>query len=230
MNNLHYTETDKKIAAETAKILLDIKAVNFNIEEPYTLTAGWVSPVYVDCRKIISYPNSRSKIIDLSIEKIHDKFGYDYINAVSGGETAGIPFAAWIADRLHCPMTYVRKQQKAFGKKSLIEGDVIKGQTTLLVEDLATDGGSKVHFLKALKDSDVETKHVFVVFSYDVFSFQMLKALYNNGVSLDYLCNWWDILNAAAKYKYLEQASITEITQFLYSPMQWSEDHGGRAS
>ena len=127
----------------TAKLLLEIKAVNFRPEEPYTLTSGWKSPVYIDCRKIIFFPRARAKICDLAVEKISRHIGYETIQAVAGGETAGIPFAAWIAERMGAPMAYIRKQPKGFGRNALIEGDVPESMNTLLVEDLTTDGGSK---------------------------------------------------------------------------------------
>ena len=107
-------------------MLLEIQAINFRPEEPYTFTSGWKSPVYIDCRRIIYFPRARAKICDLAVEKIHRHVGYETIEAVAGGETAGIPFAAWIADRMAAPMAYVRKKPKGFGRNALIEGDVPK--------------------------------------------------------------------------------------------------------
>ena len=98
------TEWDRDAALTAARILLEIKAVNFRPDEPYTFTAGWKSPVYIDCRRIIYFPRARAKICDLAVEKIDRHVGYENIEAVAGGETAGIPFAAWIADRMSAPM------------------------------------------------------------------------------------------------------------------------------
>src|ERR1700759_4638901 len=111
----HMTDWDRDAALTTARILLEIKAVNFRPEEPYTFTSGWKSPVYVDCRKIIYYPRARRLISNRAPEKIGRHVGYETIEAVAGGETAGIPFAAWIADRMSPPMSYVRKKAKGFG-------------------------------------------------------------------------------------------------------------------
>src|SRR6516165_3165782 len=163
------TDWDRDAALTTAKLLLEIKAVNFRPEEPYTLTSGWKSPVYIDCRKIIYFPRARAKICDLAVEKIARHVGIEAIQAVAGGETAGIPFAAWIAERMHAPMAYVRKQPKGFGRNALIEGDVPEGLNTLLVEDLTTDGGSKIQFCKALREAGAICNHTFVVFFYGVF-------------------------------------------------------------
>src|SRR5208283_4597910 len=163
------TEWDRDAALTSARILLEIEAIKFRPEEPFTFTSGWKSPVYIDCRRIIYFPRARSKICDLAVEKINRHVGYETIEAVAGGETAGIPFAAWIADRMAAPMAYVRKKPKGFGRAALIEGDVPEGKRTLLVEDLTTDGGSKIRFAQALRDAGAIVNHTFVVFFYGVF-------------------------------------------------------------
>ncbi|MDQ2804936.1 MAG: orotate phosphoribosyltransferase, partial [Pseudomonadota bacterium] len=128
----YMTNWDRDAALTAARILLEIKAVNFRPDEPYTFTSGWKSPVYIDCRRIIYFPRARAKICELAVEKIGRHVGYETIEAVAGGETAGIPFAAWIADRMMAPMAYVRKKPKGFGRNALIEGDVPEGKRTLL--------------------------------------------------------------------------------------------------
>ena len=169
MPQQHQTDWDRDAALTTARILLEIKAVNFRPEEPYTFTSGWKSPVYIDCRRIIYFPRARAKICALGVEKIGRHIGFETIEAVAGGETAGIPFAAWIADRMMAPMAYVRKKPKGFGRNALIEGDVPEGKQTLLVEDLTTDGRSKIQFAQALRDAGAIVNHTFVVFFYGVF-------------------------------------------------------------
>ena len=140
MSHSATSDWDRDAALTTARILLEIQAINFRPDEAYTFTSGWKSPVYIDCRRIIYFPRARNKICELGVEKINRHVGYETIEAVAGGETAGIPFAAWIADRMSAPMAYVRKQAKGFGRNALIEGDVPEGKRTLLVEDLTTDG------------------------------------------------------------------------------------------
>ena len=95
-----------------ARILLEIEAVHFRPREPFKLTSGRLSPVYIDCRRIIGYPRARAKVMDLAVGRIHDSIGYERLDVIAGGETAGIPFAAWVADRLALPMVYIRKQPK----------------------------------------------------------------------------------------------------------------------
>jgi orotate phosphoribosyltransferase len=223
------TEWDRDAALTAARILLEIKAVNFRPEEPYTFTSGWKSPVYIDCRRIIYFPRARAKICDLAVEKIDRHVGYEQIDAVAGGETAGIPFAAWIADRMAAPMAYVRKKPKGFGQNALIEGDVPEGKRTLLVEDLTTDGQSKIRFATALREAGAIVNHTFVVFFYGVFpgAFETLSGM---GITLHHLCTWWDVLEACKDRPYFSDAALSEVRRFLENPVAWSAAHGGIAS
>ena len=142
---------DAEMARLTARMLLEVKAVNFRRDEPYKLTSGLASPVYIDCRKLISFPLVRSALMDFAVAKILRDAGFARFDAVAGGETAGIPFAAWIAERMGLPMLYVRKKPKGFGRNAQIEGFMPEGARVLLVEDLTTDGGSKLRFAEALR-------------------------------------------------------------------------------
>lgn len=219
---------DRLIARETAKMLLEIKAVHFNAETPFIFTSGWASPVYIDCRKIISYPRLRAALMDFATAKIVQKIGYESIDVVAGGETAGIPFAAWIAERMMLPMQYVRKKSKGFGRNAQIEGEVTPGTRTLLVEDLATDGRSKVNFCQALRDAGATVEHCFVLFYYDIFreSAGIMEAL---GVKMHYLATWWDVLAAAKESGHFEAGVLGEVEAFLNDPGTWSKAHGGIA-
>ena len=212
---------------ETAKLLLDIGAVNFRPDEPYTLTAGWASPVYIDCRRVISFPEARRRIIGLAVEKLETAIGFDNIDAVAGGETAGIPYAAWIAEARSKPMLYVRKEPKGFGRDAQVEGNMEPGQRVLLVEDLATDGGSKVTFVDGLRNAGAEVVHIFVVFFYGAFP-GAEETMAGLGVTLHFLATWNDVLKAAEEGQYFDQAAIDGVRDFLDHPVEWSKDHAGR--
>ncbi len=227
MRTVSRTPEQKQAALTTARILLEIGAVNFRPEEPYVLTSGWSSPVYVDCRKVISYPRARTKITELSVEKILRVVGYESLDAIAGGETAGIPYASWISDRLSLPMLYVRKKPKGFGRNAQIEGDMEPGSRVVLVEDLASDAASKVNFCNALRDAGAEIKHAFVVFFYGVFP-GALKTMEEIDVRLHYLANWWDVLEVAEQRNIFTKATLDEVRKFLHNPTQWSAMHGGR--
>ncbi len=223
------TDWDRDAALTTARILLEIGAVNFRPDEPYTLTSGWKSPVYIDCRRIIFFPRARAKICSLAVEKIGRHVGYESIDAVVGGETAGIPFAAWIADRMLAPMAYIRKKPKGFGRNALIEGDVPEGRRTLLVEDLTTDGQSKIQFARALREAGAIIEHAFVVFFYGVFP-GSLQTLAGMGISLHHLATWWDVLDASRERGNFSDAALAAVRRFLEDPVAWSAAHGGVAT
>jgi orotate phosphoribosyltransferase len=216
------------ISHEAAKMLLEIKAIHFYGDKPFFFTSGWASPVYIDCRKIISYPRLRSAFIDFAAATIVRDIGYESIDNIAGGETAGIPFAAWIADRLMLPMQYVRKKAKGFGRNAQIEGEVVAGARTLLVEDLATDGRSKVNFCQALREAGADVNHCFVLFYYDIFpkSRELMQEL---GVQLHYLTTWWDVLKVAKASGHFEKEVLAEVERFLNEPARWSAEHGGIA-
>ena len=216
------------IAREAAKMLLEIKAVHFYQEKPFTFTSGWASPVYIDCRKIISYPRLRSTLNDFAAATIVRDIGYESITHVAGGETAGIPFAAWISDRLMLPMQYVRKKAKGFGRNAQIEGEVVEGARTLLVEDLATDGRSKALFCKALRDAGAQVDHCFVMFFYDIFP-NSRELMADLGIQLHYLTTWWDVLGVAKESGHFDPKVLAEVESFLHEPARWSAAHGGIA-
>ena len=214
------------IADQTAKILLEIQAVHFNAAQPFKLTSGWASPVYIDCRKLISFPRVRRVLMDMAVTTLIQRVGCEQFDSVVGGETAGIPFAAWIADRMMLPMQYVRKKPKGFGRNAQIEGHLAEGSRVLLVEDLSTDGKSKVNFCQALRDAGAVVNHIFVIFHYDIFkdSSHVFKDM---NVSLHALATWWDVLRVAKNLGYFDSTTLDEVEKFLHAPVEWSLAHGG---
>lgn len=223
------TDIASSIAKQTARDLLDIGAVNFRPEEPYTLTAGWASPVYIDCRWVISFTEQRRRIIANALALLDDAVGLDRFDAVAGGETAGIPYAAWIAEATGKPMLYVRKKPKGFGRNAQIEGNLQDGARVLLVEDLATDGGSKVNFVKALREAGAVCDHTWVVFFYGAFP-GALDGLSGLGVTLHHLATWRDVLAEARANGDFPPESIAGVEAFLDDPVGWSVAHGGKGT
>ncbi|WP_310621516.1 orotate phosphoribosyltransferase [Flexibacterium corallicola] len=218
---------EKEVMAElTAKMLMEINAIHFRPEEPFKLTSGLASPVYIDCRKLISYPRIRNALMDFATATILEDIGFEQVDAVAGGETAGIPFAAWIADKMHAPMQYVRKKPKGFGRDAQIEGHLEEGSRVLLVEDLTTDGGSKVKFCEALRTAGAEVTDTFVVFYYDIFP-ETKDKLKEHGLNLHYLCTWRDVLKVCRKNNYFDEKTLGEVESFLNNPLEWSSKNGG---
>ena len=145
-----------------AEKLIDIESVKFSFENHFTLTSGLKSPVYVDCRKIISFLDEREFIMNEALNYFEkNKIQFDL---VAGGETAGIPYAAIISEKIKKPMVYIRKKPKGFGRNQQIEGNFKEKQKAILIEDLATDGGSKVVFVEAMRKAGLIVNDIFVIF------------------------------------------------------------------
>lgn len=212
----------KNFASFTADILLDIKAINFNTDTYFTLASGKCSPVYVDCRRIISFPEARKEIINMMVELVYHRVGSEYFQNIAGGETAGIPFAALVAKELHLPMTYVRKKPKGYGKNARIEGLLAEGDNVLLVEDLATDGGSKFSFVDAIRSSGGICNYSLVIFYYDIFP-EAASKLKAHGIELLHLTTWEAILNSQKTKTLLSKNAISEVSTFLEDPGRWQE-------
>ncbi|MBG0777149.1 MAG: orotate phosphoribosyltransferase [Desulfovibrionaceae bacterium] len=224
------TFPDKKLMAElTARMMLEVGAVHFRADEPFRFTSGWASPVYIDCRRLISFPRVRSTLMDFGASVILREVGFEAVEAVAGGETAGIPFAAWLAERLMLPMQYVRKKPKGFGRDAQIEGTFEEGAKILLVEDLTTDGRSKIKFAEALRRAGAQVEHTFVLFFYDIFP-QTRQVLGDIGLNLLHLATWWDVLDVARTMKYFDTKTVDEVEKFLHGPIEWSAAHGGASS
>lgn len=226
MVNGEKTTEENATGEAVARCLIDIRAIKIRSHDPYKLTAGWASPVYIDCRKVISHLNQRRTIIEMGIELIKRDITSP-IDMVAGGETAGIPYAAWISDALSTPMLYVRKKPKSFGRMGQIEGDMPEGSHVLLIEDLATDGGSKVTFINALRDAGAKVTDLFVVFFYSAFP-GAEATMTETGVKIHYMCDWWDVLAVAETGTYFSSDEIDVIREFLGDPLGWSAAHGGK--
>ncbi|MEO9825018.1 MAG: orotate phosphoribosyltransferase [Paracoccaceae bacterium] len=211
-----------EIARLSANMLLEIGAVHFNAEEPFILASGLPSPTYIDCRKLISYPRIRATLMDFLTVTVMRDAGFEAFDNIAGGETAGIPFAALVAERMALPMTYVRKKPKGYGRGARIEGVMREGERVLLVEDLTTDGGSKLSFVDAIRETGASCAHTAVIFYYGIFP-ETIDTLENHGVSLHHLCTWWDVLEAARAGEKFDETTLKEVETFLRAPRKWQE-------
>lgn len=210
------------VARLTARMLLDIKAVHFRPDEPFTLASGLRAPTYIDCRKLISHPRIRSALMDFLTCRVLEDAGFEAFDNIAGGETAGIPFAALVAERMGLPMTYVRKKPKGYGRNARIEGTMLPGQRVLLVEDLTTDGGSKLGFVDAIRETGADCAHTAVIFYYGIFPDTEAR-LTAHGVGLHYLCTWHDVLAEARRAGDFDTATLDAVEAFLNNPHGWAE-------
>ena len=217
---------DKKIANHVAKLLLDSQSIMINTKEPFTYTSGKIGPTYCDMRRLISLPTERKIIMDYAAELIKP-LGVEYL---AGGETAGIPYAAFLAERLDSPMLYVRKKPKGHGRMAQIEGHM-QGDNAkvMLIEDLMTVGTSQKIFVDALRAAEATIEHSFVIFSYDIYP-QSQENLKEMGITCHALTNWWAVLDTVKSENYFDSDTIASLENFLNAPNEWEENFLKKAS
>ena len=212
----------EEIARLSARMLLEVGAVHFNAKEPYIYASGLPGPTYIDCRKLISFPRIRSTLMDFLTITVMRNAGFEAFDNIAGGETAGIPFAALVAERLALPMTYVRKKPKGYGRNARIEGAMNENERVLLVEDMTTDGGSKLSFVDAIRESGASCGDTAVIFYYDIFP-ETERTLGDHGIKLHYLCTWWDVLAEAKTLGSFDVETLNEVETFLNNPREWQD-------
>ena len=205
-------------AIEIAKILLDIKAVTLNLQEPYQYSSGLLSPIYCDNRLIISYPKKRKIVIDSLLCLI--KENNLQFNVIAGTTTAGIPYAAWIADQLNLPMIYVRNKAKTHGKQNQIEGNLKKSkQKVLVIEDLISVGESAISASRALRQLAI-VKDCIAIFSY-----QLSKAQQSfTEANLNYytLSNFNILIKVAVAEGYITEKEKQKLLAWNKDPENWN--------
>ena len=212
-----------EISKITAKILINIGAINFSPQSPFKLSSGFLSPSYIDCRKIIAYPSAFKEITDMMIDTIKSEMVAQSPDYIIGGETAGIPFAAAIAEKMGLPLSYVRKKPKDYGKSKLIEGEILKDKNSLLVEDLMTDGKSKINFIDNIRSHEIRCNLGIVVFKYNIFEDADI-ILKQNNIEVHYLTDWEEVYNEICQLDKFGSDVLTEIRKFLDDPIDWSNN------
>ena len=220
------TRDPDRLGRTTAEILLDTGSILFRPDRPFVFSSGWASPVFVDCKRLISFTVARDALLGLAIRRILGTVGYSSFDAIAGGEVAGVPFAAMIADRLHLPLIVVRKQARGLDPASQTEGALPPGGRVLLVEDVTTDGRSKAVFCQALRRAGASIDKAFVVFKYGIFD-RVAGDLEGMGVRLFSLADWSDVLEVARERKAFVPEALAELERYLADPVAWSAEHGG---
>ncbi len=217
-----------RIGTSMARLLLEAGAVRVSHDRPFVLAAGWASPVYVDCRLLLGTPRLRVAATGLAVQSLRLRFGQAMpFDAVAGGETAGIPWASWIADELGLPLLYARKRPLGIGRNAQVEGGAPDGGRVLLVDDLATDAASKVAFTRGLRMAGLTVSEALVLFHNRAFP-GWRERLAHLGLSLHALASWDDVLRLDAGDPLLRPADRNLIENFLRDPAGWSATHGGR--
>lgn len=202
-----------EVSREMAGLLLRLGAVSIDVEQPFRYASGIVSPIYCDNRLIISHPAERGQVVDRLVERLDAEVGRAAFDVVAGTATAGIPWAAWVADRLGKPMIYVRSTPKEHGKGQRIEGHLPPGQRTVVVEDLVTTGGSSLSTVEAIREAGGSVEACLAIFTYELpMARQSFEA---RGVRLLALTGLSALLEVAAAEGYLAPEQRATVEQAI---------------
>ena len=214
-------EAGRLLARRVAEHLLDVQAVRFAPDEPFTLASGLLAPVYCDNRLLLSSPAARCTVRDGFVH-VWKENGLD-AEVITGTATAGIPHAAWLADILEMPMVYARAKSKEHGRRCLIEGGSIAGRTTIVVEDLISTGGSSCAVVEALRDAGANVQAVLAIFSH---GFAAARQNFEKAEVPLYVLTGLDVLLAAAQEREtLSEAAVQTILDWRADPEGWSIRH-----
>lgn len=211
--------TEQAIAAD----LLTIGAVSLQPDTPFTWSSGLRAPIYCDNRKTLAYPRIRSAICDGFVDLVE---AHAMMPAtVAGTATAGIPHAAWLADRLDAPMAYVRSAPKSHGQKNQIEGEVEAGDVVIVVEDLISTGSSALDAVAALREAGAVVRGVLAIFSYDLDA--AVDAFREADVALHTLSTFGTLVDVARTRDELTPDQADALTAWRRDPAAWSDAHSG---
>ncbi len=206
-------------ARELAAHLLDINAIVLRPGAPFTWTSGWNSPIYCDNRLTLRYPELRNKIENEFTDLIQNKF--PHVDVITGTATAGIPHAAWVAANLNKPMAYVRAKAKAHGMGNQIEGGVKKGESTVVIEDLISTGGSAISVIEALNFVGAKVDAVFSIFTYD---FDRATQRFSDiGVPLYTLTDYKTLVNVAVEKGMIDGDELELLSSWRDHPDVWPD-------
>ena len=215
-------------AEDVSRSLLAAGCIEVHTDEPFRLPSGWASPVYMECRRLISFPDLRRKLVHYALDLLRERHCLDGIASVAGAEASGIALAAWIADALELPMQYVRKQRKGLGPGRQVVGVTHPGDRVLLVDDLMSGGHSVVNSCRAIAEAGLQVSDVFVIFDYGTFPTKTV--LDTMGVTVHSLATWQDILPVARQSSSFTERELAELETFLADPIRWSHANGGKSS
>ena len=198
------------------KLLIKIEAIKINTQQPFTFSSGISSPIYCDNRVLISEPEARNQVIDAMLNRVQPLV--ETIDVIAGTATAGIPHAAWLADRLNKPMIYVRSKPKAHGQKNQIEGKLKPGQRVLVIEDLISTGNSVINAVMALREAGAIVDHCLSILNY---GFTTTTAAFSNAkLEIINLANFSEALTHSNLFQPNQRLILT---QWQSNPNAWQQ-------
>ncbi|SYX82607.1 orotate phosphoribosyltransferase [Paenibacillus alvei] len=209
--------TTTNLERTIAQHLLNIQAVALRPNEPFTWTSGIKSPIYCDNRLTMSYPEIRDAIAE-GFASLVKQYAPD-AEVIAGTATAGIPHAAWVADKLGLPMAYIRDKAKGHGKQNQIEGIIRPGQKVVVIEDLISTGGSSLKAALAVKEAGAEPLAVLAIFSYQLE--KATSAFEEAGIPLRTLSNYTALTQTALEHGVIQAEDMDVLQAWRHDPTTW---------
>ena len=209
---------DEQTAEQTAELLLQIKAIKLQPNEPFTWASGWKSPIYCDNRMVLSYPPIRNYVRSTMAKHIEQTFGKP--DVIAGVATGAIGIGVLVAEELGLPFIYVRPEAKGHGRKNQIEGQIKAGQSVVVIEDLISTGKSSINAVRALKEAEVNVKGMVAIFTY---GFELAITNFKaENIDLYTLSNYKSLLDQALKTKYITTKEKNILTKWNANPSAWN--------
>ena len=204
--------------SQTAELLLKLKAIKLNPNDPFIWTSGWKSPIYCDNRILLSDPKSRNIIANYFSEIIKNK--YDDVEVIAGVATGAIGIGILVAQKLNLPFIYVRPEAKKHGRKNQIEGKISENQKIVVIEDLISTGKSSLNAVKALRESNLEVMGMVAIFTYG-FN-KSIENFEKNKVDLCTLSDYNELIKKATYIKYVKEKDSKTLKKWNENPENWS--------
>ncbi|MGN1221514.1 MAG: orotate phosphoribosyltransferase [Candidatus Cryptobacteroides sp.] len=213
-------ESTQTVEQAVAKSLLDIKAVLLRPNEPFTWASGWLSPIYCDNRRLLSYPQARENVCRWMADIIKEK--YADADVIAGVATGAIAHGYLVAHMLQKPFVYVRPKPKDHGTGSQIEGILPAGSKVVVVEDLISTGKSSLAAVRALYEAGADVLGMVAIFSYNFNHAR--KAFEDADVELTTLSNYDTLISVAHQIGYVKDEDIKILREWRYSPSTWGRE------
>lgn len=211
---------NKENAIETARLLLEIKAIKLNTENPFTWASGRKSPIYCDNRKTLSYPEIRTYIRQQFVYLVNEIFAD--VDVIAGVATGGIAQGVLVAQDMGKPFVYVRPEAKTHGLKNQIEGDLKSGQSVVVIEDLVSTGKSSLMAVDALRDFGCDVKGMAAIFTYELDVAK--KNFEQENVTLNTITNYSTLIQTAINEHFISENDIMSLNAWRENPEKWSDE------
>lgn len=211
---------DKDRALKVAELLLKVKAVKLQPNQPFTWASGWKSPIYCDNRVTLSHPSVRTFIRQSFSELITEMFGKP--DVIAGVATGGVPQGVLVAQELGLPFIYVRSSAKGHGMGNMIEGAFEKGQNVIVIEDLISTGGSSIKAVESLKEAGLNVKGLAAIFTYG------FKVAADNFKEAECpfvtLTDYTILIEQALRSNYVTENDLAQLQNWRENPSVWMQN------